>query len=365
MKKTSVILLGATAIAAAAGIYGLAEGPLSAQGRSLQSPPVEIEMKSSFEVPAADAQTEAIVTAAQAFLETLDKAQREAAMFAFDDATQRGNWSNFPDGPVQRAGVMRGDMTENQLAALDALLSTVMSEDGVNNVRYQLAAEDTLDDGSGGPNFGSDYYYVSFLGEPSTHAPWMLQFGGHHLAINVTIFGPDVTFSPMLTGGEPLNIDYEGQQIYITADETTAAQALMDSLSEDQKAQAIVSDTPINLLLGPGEFGTRVAPEGIKGSDLDDAQKALLSDVIAARLGFINADDFAAKMEVVEVELDDTWFGWWGPEGTLGAAYFRVTAPSVITEYAPQDMDGDPTDHAHNMYRDPANDYGVAWVEAE
>lgn len=81
-----------------------------------------------------------------------------------------------------------------------------------------------------------------------------------------------------------------------------------------------------------------------------------------ARLGFINADDYAAKMAVAQAELDDTYFGWWGPELPLGAAYFRVTAPSTVLEYAPQSMGGDPADHAHNMYRDPSNDYGSAWI---
>ena len=46
----------------------------------------------------------------------------------------------------------------------------------------------------------------------------------------------------------------------------------------------------------------------------------------------------------------------------MGAAYFRITGPNLILEYAPQDLDGDPTDHAHNMYRDPTNDYGAAWL---
>lgn len=193
----------------------------------------------------------------------------------------------------------------------------------------------------------------------------MFQFGGHHLAINVTVFGPDLTFSPMLTGGEPLRIDVDDATVYITEKETVAAQAFMDSLNAAQKAAATRGSKDINLVLGPGEFGTSVVPEGIKGSDLNEAQLALLLDVIAARLGFINADDFAAKMEAVTADLDDTYFGWWGPEGELGAAYFRVTGPSVIIEYAPQDMDGDPTDHAHNMYRDPSNDYGIKWIAAE
>lgn len=341
--------------------------PALAQAPDLQTPPVEIALKPGFDVPAADAQTLAIVAAAQGFLATLDAGQRAAAVFPFDDNTQRSNWSNFPDGAVQRKGVMRGDLSPDQNAALDALLAQVLSAEGVRNVRLQLAGDDALGAAStgGGPmpaNFGSAYYYASFLGEPASDAPWMFQFGGHHLAINATVFGPDLSFSPMLTGGEPLRVTLDGQAAYATEAETRAAEALLDSLDAAQKQAAIRSDQAINLLLGPGKFGTVLAPEGVKGSDLDAAQRALLLDLIRARLGFANADDAASMMAEVEAGLDDTWFGWWGPQGTPGAAYFRVTGPTLVLEYAPQDQDGDPTDHAHNMYRNPANDYGTAWI---
>lgn len=90
-------------------------------------------------------------------------------------------------------------------------------------------------------------------------------------------------------------------------------------------------------------------------------QKARLLDVIIARLRFINDDDFAAKMETVAAEIDDTYFGWWGPQGALGTAYFRVTGPSLVLEYAPQNgIDG--PGHAHSIYRNPRNDYGSAWI---
>ncbi|WP_265516896.1 DUF3500 domain-containing protein [Nitratireductor luteus] len=365
MKRRFYGVAGLAVVVAAAGVLLLRYGPLAAQEPSLQTPPVDIAIKESFDVPAADAKTLSIVKAADAFLNRLDEEQRKAAVYPFTDNTQRSNWSNFPDGPVQRGGVRRGDLSDEQNAALDALLGEILSEDGVRNIAYQLAAEDMLDSGIGGPNFGSDFYYASLLGEPSVSEPWMLQFGGHHLAVNATVFGSEISFSPMLTGGEPLNITYEGQAVYVTEAETAAAQALMDALTAGQKEVAIIGDQPINLLLGPGEFGTVLAPEGIRGSDLSDEQKRLLLDVIDARLGFMNDNDFAAKMETVRSEMDDTYFGWWGPVGTLGAAYFRVTTPSLVMEYAPQDMDGDPTDHAHNMYRDPKNDYGVAWIGSD
>ncbi|WP_185968448.1 DUF3500 domain-containing protein [Paracoccus sp. M683] len=343
-----------------------------AQQGDLQTPPVDITLKQDYQLPQADAQSRAILAAAQGFLASLTADQRAAAVFPFADNTQRSNWSNFPDGAVKRQGVKRGDLSAEQIAALDALLAQVLSAEGVRNIRYQLAGDDALgatdQGGGGGPmpvNFGSGFYYVSFLGEPSETAPWMLQFGGHHLAINATVFGPDLSFSPMLTGGEPLHITIDGVEIYTTEAETLAAQALLDSLNDDQKKQAIRSDKAINLLLGPGEYGTVLAPEGIKGSDLEEPQQELLLDLIHTRLGFANDDDSAAMMAEVEAGLDQTWFGWWGPQGQPGAAYFRVTGPSLALEYAPQDGDGDPTDHAHNMYRNPLNDYGTAWIAAD
>ena len=51
--------------------------------------------------------------------------------------------------------------------------------------------------------FGKDLYYISFLGTPSEKTPWMLQFGGHHLALNVTIDGDQGILTPTLTGAQP------------------------------------------------------------------------------------------------------------------------------------------------------------------
>ncbi|WP_052701004.1 DUF3500 domain-containing protein [Loktanella sp. S4079] len=363
MKK---MLFAGTAVAALV-VAGFAYSQVNrgAQG-GLQTPAVEITLKDSFDPQPTDAKTTAIVEAANAFLNTLTDEERALALYDFGDNLQRANWSNFPTGPVQRGGVMRGNLTEAQNAAMDALLAEVMSPDGMNNIRYQLAAEELFDEGPGQyPQFGDEYYFISFLAEPSVDQPWMLQFGGHHLAINVTFYGGQASFSPMLTGGEPLKISFDGEDIFITEQELQAAQTLLNSLDDVQRDAAVVSSSAINLLTGPGEFGTVVANEGIRGDQLTDEQQQLLIDVIAARLGFINDDDYAAEMNVISAEIDDTYFGWWGPEQPLGAAYFRVTGPSIVMEYAPQDMDGDPTDHAHNMYRNPLNDYGSAWISAQ
>ena len=53
------------------------------------------------------------------------------------------------------------------------------------------------------PMFGKDLYYISILGTPSEKDPWMLQFGGHHLALNITIAGEHGVLTPTLTGAQP------------------------------------------------------------------------------------------------------------------------------------------------------------------
>ncbi len=369
--KTKLIfkcLLAVVAVLAVV-IVGLLQHPRLLAGVffGMDTPPVEISLKGLYEPREADEKTREIVAASEAFLNSLDDRQKQAAMYAFDDNAQRSNWSNLPEGIIPRGGLKIGQLSREQRALLDAVLGEIMSKKGVENINYQLAAEDTIPQ-SDFLKYHSEYFYVAFLGKPSASLPWMFQFGGHHLAINVTVYGADVTFSPMLTGGQPLHIRYGGEDIFIVEEEINAAQALMDSLTAQQKEIAVRGTEPISLLFGPGEYGAVIAPEGIKGSDLTEAQKQLLLEIIGARLSFINSDDNAAKMATVAAELNDTYFGWWGETtGNPGFSYFRVTAPSTVLEYSPQDdVDADgKIGHAHSMYRNPQNDYGSAWIEGE
>ena len=353
--------LGVAVIILAIGFFSFQYPKLVAQiVFGANTSPVELALRGAYSARGGDKKTAAIASAATAFLASLNDEQRKAATHAFSDNAQRSNWSNLPEGMFPRGGLKLGELTKEQRANLNNLLAEFMSEKGVRNINYQLAAADTLIRNSFS-KYGSKFYYVAFLGEPSTEQPWMFQFGGHHLAINITVYGSDVSFSPMLTGGNPLHLRLEGKEIFILEEETTAAQAFLDSLDNKQKNRAVRGEQAIDLQFGPGKYGAVASPEGIKGSDLTDTQKELLLKVIVARLGFINADDFAAKMSTVKAEIDDTYFGWWGPQGVQGAAYFRVTGPSILLEYAPQDG-GSAIEHVHSMYRNPRNDYGSAWI---
>ena len=367
MKRVLIFLLGAMIVVAAVFTYLFFNPDFATRIFLGAAPsPVEMNLKRAYQVPEADEKTIAVVAAANLFLDSLDDNQRQEATYPFTDNLQRANWSNFPEGMVPRGGVKLGSLSELQRVNLDTLLGELLSEDGVKNITYQLAAEDMLvsDDLFGVTKYGSEYFYVAFLGELSTTKPWMFQFGGHHLAINATVFGPNISFSPMLTGGQPLHLSLDGEDIFIIQRETEAAQAFMESLTNDQREQVVRAEQPIGLLLGPGKYGVTVAPEGIKGSELTAMQRTLLLDVIDARLGFMNNDDYAEKMKTVVAEIEDTHFGWWGQQGELGETYFRVTSPSLVLEYSLRNDDGT-LDHSHNMYRELDNDYGSAWIRAE
>ena len=73
--------------------------------------------------------------------------------------------------------------------------------------------------------FGRDLYFLSILGTPSEHTPWMLQYGGHHLALNLTIAGERGVLTPSLTGAQPARYTINGKVVRPIGDESDQALA--------------------------------------------------------------------------------------------------------------------------------------------
>lgn len=318
-----------------------------------------------FSVCAAMAQpaTPRIVSAANTFLSTLDQKQRQSVLFAFDDGAQRVRWSNLPVKMVPRAGLSMGDLTAAQRSAAMALVSSALSRRGFEKVRQIVEADETLKHNEGNnPMFGEDLYYVSILGTPSEKDPWMIQFGGHHLALNITIAGERGVLTPTLTGAQPALYTINGKTVRPLGQESDKAFALLNGLDETQKKQAILSYRLADLVLGPGQDGKTIQPEGLKASEMNDRQRAMLIDVISEWASIVHESAAAARMDELKAEIKETWFAWSGPTtvtpGSNIAAYYRIQGPHLVIEYAPQRLGGDPTMHVHTMYRDPTNDYG-------
>jgi hypothetical protein len=305
--------------------------------------------------------TAAIVAAAQTFLGTLDAAQRSAVVFDFKDEAQRKRWSNLPISFVPRGGLRLGDLAPPQRAAVMALLATALSPQGYQKVLQITDGDEMLKTPGGRAIFGRDEYYVSLLGQPSTALPWMIQFGGHHLGINITLIGGRGTLAPSHTGAQPALYTLASRTVRPLGRETDKALALVRSLTDLQRKQALLGSEFRDLVLGPGSDGIEIQPEGIKGSALTASQRELLLDLASEWTSMLFDAAAKARMDELRHNVGATWFAWSGPVDGSGAAYFRIQGPTVIIEYAPQSLGGDPTNHIHTIYRDPTNDYGRSW----
>ncbi len=309
--------------------------------------------------------------AATAFLATLDQGQRAKVVLPLTAKT-RTVWSNLPSGitmqvgATERNGLKFGDMTAAQQRAALAVVAAVLSRPGYQKVLNIVNADQRLEETSAPTRaatsrtrFGRAEYYLAILGTPSPTGRWILQFGGHHLAINVSVVGRDTVLTPTHTGAQPATFTLNGETIRPLGKENDKAFALMNALDAAQQKQALLSYQIRNLVLGPGEDGKMIQPEGIKASTLNASQQTMLADLIAEWVTILNEDAAAAKMKDVRANLGETYFAWAGSTTNGSPAYFRVQGPTVLIEYAPQGNNpATSTDHIHTIYRDPTNDYG-------
>jgi hypothetical protein len=188
----------------------------------------------------------------------------------------------------------------------------------------------------------------------------MVQFGGHHLAINVTLVGPNNAMTPSLPAAQPATYTLNGQSIRPLGKENDKAFALINALDASQRSRAILNYQVNDLVLGPGNDGKVIQPEGIPASALNLSQQTMLLDLAHEWVGILNNEAATDKMVELKANIASTWFAWSGATTNGGLAYFRIQGPTIVIEYAPQQGD---LDHIHTIYRDPTNDYGAKLVK--
>jgi len=320
------------------------------------------------QVDRAQPQTTRAVAAADKFLNALNETLRARALLDFDSG-KRAGWSNLPVTMVARNGVSLADLTKAQRAAALDVVAAVLSKEGYQKVIAIMNGDEVLASGKGGKGgkgakgkggkspkamFGNDKYFLAIFGKPSLTQPWLVQFGGHHLGLNVTVVGKNFVLTPTHTGTQPASFTWDGKTVRPLGAENDKAFKLINSLDEKQQAQAILGDKARNLILGPGEDGKKIEPQGIKGSELTKQQQTMLLDLIGAWVNILTDDAAAARMAEIKATIRDTYFAWSGPTTNGSEVYYRVQGPTLVIEYAPQGG----TDHIHTIIRDPGNDYG-------
>ncbi|QEH34745.1 EF hand [Aquisphaera giovannonii] len=214
--------------------------------------------------------------------------------------------------------------------------------------------------GGPGGGYGAANYMIAILGQPSTTTPWLLQFGGHHLAFNIYYRGTAAAATPYFLAVEPTTwTDESGKAHGPLAPMKDAMAGLLRSLTPEQVSKARLNRRFNDVYVGPGRDGKFPAREGVPVSELSDASKAFVKRAIAAW----TADNAQAESyrRLYEADLDGTTVSFSGTT-TLEARgdYVRIDGPRVWIEFASQGgvVVRDQV-HYHTIWRDRLTDYGA------
>ncbi len=275
-------------------------------------------------------------------------------------------WSNFPVSITKRPSIELGSLTAKQKALATYLLQVLLSAKGYEKIQEIMGSDQALADSGTDFAAGVDHYLLAIFGTPNAVKPWMIEFGGHHLGLNVVISGIHGTLTPTLTGAQPAVYISKGKTVRVLAGEYDKAFDLVNDLDDEKRKKALLDYQVRDLILGPGHDGQTIVPEGLNASEMTDKQKEMLLSLIGEWTGIIHDAYLNERMIEIRSVLNDTYFAWSGPTihapGRNGTAYYRIQSPKLIIEFSPQNTFGDATIHVHTVYRDPTNEYGSAYI---
>jgi hypothetical protein len=328
-------------------------------------------MPNLFGIQSTGVSTEPVKKAADAFLAGLTADQRKKTTFSVDDDEWR-KWMN--QHFYVRQGVSFLEMTPAQRDLGFALLKSSLSARGLKQTRDIMRLNETLGELNGNDfqQYGEFRYHITVMGTPSASEPWGWQLDGHHAIINYFVLGDQVVMTPFFAGSEPViapSGKYQGTSVL--QDEQNRGLAFVNSLDGDQRARAILStDKTRNNNLTEAWRDNAVVPQaGVMASQLSDAQRRALLDLIALYVG--NMDDGHAKVKMSDVQqhIASTSFAWIGKTDQNAVFYYRIQSPVILIEFDHQlpanlrQLAKDPNvpnhEHIHVVVRTPnGNDYG-------
>jgi len=316
---------------------------------------------------------------ATAWLASLAAEQRTRAQWPFDDKL-RNTWlfvNNNSAVYVRKEGLAFADMNDAQRIGGHALIACALSSQGYDKAAGVMRVADIhrgLNDptltalrenrpGMPSVQIGATWYWLAIFGEPSATDPWQVQLEGHHLVLNFTFVGSQVSVTPAMFGARPAVVEngpYAGWNVL--SFEKRRGVALLDALSPEQRNVAVLSPSiPEDIFTSPLRNEAITGFQGISGSSLDDAQQALLWQLVAEYVR--NHDPEVAEQKLAGIRADGVarlHFAVMGPT-TDGALYYRVHGPSVLIEFDNSLNRGenvpDPN-HVHSILWYPGTDMG-------
>ncbi len=302
----------------------------------------------------------AMAAAAKAFLETLTPTQRAEAVFPFD-SDERLNWHFIPKDKT-RKGLKLKSMNEAQKKAALALLATGLSESAFKTATVVRSLESVLARLEG-PNRNNsrdpELYHFSIFGTPSTTKTWGWRYEGHHASLNYTVVnGKVIAGAPQFFGSNPAEVrDGKLKGTRALADEEDLARAVLASLTAEQRAKAVISDTaPRDILTSADRTAAMQENKGVRLGELNREQRGKIRDLIRAYARIQPGDVAQKRMAAVRAAgTDDITFAWMGGLKRGEGHYYRVQGKTFLIEY---DNTQNGANHIHSVWRDFKGDFG-------
>ncbi|GJM30346.1 MAG: hypothetical protein DHS20C17_29810 [Cyclobacteriaceae bacterium] len=317
------------------------------------------ESGSAGETPNISLNESAMAKAAQSLMETLNADERAQASLPFND-DERSSW-HFTPSPHR--GLTWEKMNSEQRDAMMKLLLTGLSKKGMDKTKEIMALEEVLrvledrpaDDRYRHP----ELYYFMLFGEPGPD-PWGWRFEGHHVSLNYTSVGDQLSVTPAFMGANPAEVPkgpHKGKRVL--AAEEDLARDLLASFDPDQLKVVLISDqAPEEIVTGMERKAMMGKQEGLAFQKMTDSQQRLLQQLVQNYLGNMEASVASNQLMQIEAEgWDKVFFAWAGEteRGPGKAHYYRIHGPSLLIEF---DNIQNNANHIHAVWRDLKNDFG-------
>ncbi|MEO8660381.1 MAG: DUF3500 domain-containing protein [Bryobacteraceae bacterium] len=343
--------------------------------KGLAEPFVGITAKGSVEpglfgIHSTGVSTEPVRTAAEHFLTSLSKDQRDRTMFAVDDPEWR-KWMN--QHFYRRQGVSFQEMSQAQRTAAFGLLEVSLSARGLKLTRDIMRLNETLAELSDDHVFlGEWLYHITVMGKPSTTEPWGFQLDGHHVIINYFVLGDQVVMTPFFAGSEPVTATsgkYKG--VSILQSEQDLGLEMLLRLDSPLRAKAILNPEKTKNYNLTEAFKDNIVLDyaGAPVSGFSEPRRKQLLELVELYVGNMDEGHARVKMDEVKRHIERTTFAWIGGADATSVFYYRVHSPVILIEFDHQSPANlrrfakDPTtptrQHIHCVVRTPnGNDYG-------
>ncbi len=313
----------------------------------------------------------ATYNAAQTFLATLSTSQSNSLIYA-RTLTNSEAWSNLPIPLATRNGLAISNFTTAQVSALLNVLTNAVGTNGSFNGAWlvtQMRYADSILAQYNSGGYGSNQYYIAFVGAPSTNSPWLLQFGGHHLAYNISFNTTNLSATPFFNGVEPKVWTNSDSSIFSPlTNKFAAVVALRSTLT----SSALLSGTYSDIVFGangtgnhdnyPQAYPTNNSTRGVCCTNLSSSQIAQVKAVIEAWVTNVSTAVSSQLLPIYESDLamSQTYVGYSGSDATMAtaASYVRIDGPRVWIEFICQNGIVFSAIHFHTIWRDKLSDYG-------